>query len=54
MIDTAKYLIDHFVRKEEIIDEIVDFKMDRAIYGTGILESSIWETVCTNSVPNGE
>ena len=54
MVDTAKYLIDHFVRKEEIIDEIVDFKMDRAIYGTGVLESSIWETVCTNSVPNGD
>ncbi len=54
MLDTAKYLVDHFVRKEEIIDEIVDFKMDRAIYGTWVLESSIWETVCVNSVPNGD
>jgi hypothetical protein len=32
MVDTAKYLMDYYIRKEDILDEIVDFKMDRAIY----------------------
>lgn len=54
MLDTAKYLIDYFVRKEEILDEIVDFKMSRAIIWTGVLMSWIWETVCTNNIPSWE
>lgn len=54
MLDTAKYTMDYFIRKEEILDEIVDFKMSRAIVWTWILFSWIWETVCTNSTPNWE
>lgn len=54
MLDTAKYLVDYYIRKEEIIDEIVDFKVDRAITWTWILESWIWTTICVNNVPNWE
>lgn len=54
MLDTSKYLIDYFVRKEEILDEIVDFKMSRAIVWTWVLMTWIRQTVCTNSIPNWE
>lgn len=54
MVDTAKYVVDYYIRKEEILDEIVDFKMDRAIYWTWVLFSWIWETVVTNNIPNSE
>lgn len=54
MLDTSKYLIDYFVRKEEILDEIVDFKMSRAIVWTWVLMTWIRQTVCTNNIPNWE
>lgn len=43
--------MDFFINKEDVITEVLDFRWDRGKYGTGILESGIWESRTVNSTP---
>lgn len=50
--DIWKFTLDYFIRKEKVLDELVDFKWDKWVYWTWILFSWITVETVTNNAPN--
>lgn len=50
-LQLGQYTLDYFIKKEDVISEIVDFRWDRGLYGTGFLDSNIWVTRVVNNRP---
>jgi hypothetical protein len=50
-IEITRHTVDFYVKKEDVIGEIIDFRWDRGKYGTGFLDSSIWLTRVVNNEP---
>lgn len=42
VLEIYKYVLDHFIEREDIIQEINQYRYRKALYGTGILFSSVW------------
>ena len=50
-LETSKYVLDYFADKENVLDEIIDFRWDTGVYGTGFLYSGIWITQNIHNEP---
>ena len=50
-LEIAKYCMDHFLRVEDVVSEIIDFRWDMGVYGTGFLYDGIWITQNVNNTP---
>lgn len=50
-LEMARYTLDYFTNKENTLDEIIDFRWDTGVYGTGFLFSGIWLTQNIHNKP---